>query len=85
MESTNITNTVFSKLKPSNVNLDFSLLEAAFAEEPKAKPAATTAAAGGATGGISGSGAAHVSSNLYDTVVTVAYFGIAAWLYLCVQ
>jgi hypothetical protein len=53
MESTNITNTVFSKLKPSNVNLDFSLLEAAFAEEPKAKAAPAATGTGG-TGGVTG-------------------------------
>jgi hypothetical protein len=51
---------VFSKLRPSNVNLDLPLLEAAFAEEPKAKPASAPAAASGGTGGVSSSGTAQV-------------------------
>jgi hypothetical protein len=66
MESTTITNTVFSKLKPANVNLDFSLLEAAFAEEPKvAKPATT------ATGTTAGGSAAQVSFVCYYCILSM--------------
>jgi hypothetical protein len=77
MESTNITNTVFSKLKPSNVNLDFSLLEAAFAEEPKAKPASAPAAGSGGTGGVTG-GTTQVRLLISCFVIVVCMYIVVA-------